>query len=53
MKLISEFMTKLDALDSVALMALVIGYVFICYYGLKALLYIDDKDDFNKGEGKL
>lgn len=53
MKQISEFMAKLDAMDAVALIALVIGYIFICYYGLKALLYIDDKDDYNKGEGKL
>ncbi len=53
MKQISEFMAKLDAMDSVMLLALVIGYVFICISAIKGLFDIDDKDDFNKGRGAL
>ena len=53
MKLISEFIAKLDAMDSIMLLALVIGYVFICIHAIKALFGIDDTDDFNKGGGKL
>jgi hypothetical protein len=53
MKQISEFMAKLDAMDSVMLLALVIGYMFICISAIKGLFNIDDKDDYNKGEGKL
>jgi len=51
MKQISEFMAKLDAMDSVMLLALVIGYVFICISAIKGLF--DDKDDFNKGRDAL
>lgn len=53
MKIISRFIAELDAMDSIMLLALVIGYVFICIHAIKELFGIDDTDDFNKGRGAL
>lgn len=44
-------MAELDSIEQVVVLTLICLYGFVVYYAYKAVN--DNKDDFNKGEGKL
>lgn len=44
-------MAELDTVEQVVVLGLICLYAFVVYYSYKAVN--DNKDDFNKGEGKL